>query len=185
MAGNIKRSCGRCLDDHAAFSPAKILKVRLLVLGLRWYWLAVAGAFFAVCLDVPPTFAACFLVCATNRRVWVMDGAKCPVLCFILALCGFLRLGGAFCRLWGLRGLWGILRGHSCAGKEKKEAKKKRLGSGVGTHCKKYLGGERWFTYDNLEKRRGYSLRRCKTIGKGGFPRLFSGLRLCGCGLPL
>ena len=143
MAGNTKRSCGRCLDDHAAFSPAKILKVRLLVLGLRWYWLAVAGAFFAVCLDVPPTFAARFLVCATNRRVRVMDGAKSPVCGLVLALSHFLRLGGTFCRLWGLRVLWGVLRGHSCAEKQKENGEKKRFGSGVGTHCKKYLGGER------------------------------------------
>jgi len=103
--------------------------------------LAVAGAFFAVCLDVPPTFAACFLVCATNRRVGVVDGAKCPVCGLVLARRVFLRLGGTFCRLWCLCGLWGILRGHSCAEKEKEEAKKKRLGSGVGAHCKKYLGG--------------------------------------------
>ena len=70
-----------------------------------------------------------------------MDGAKSPVCGLVLALCHFLRLGGTFCCLRGLGGLWGILRGHSCAEKEKKEAKKKRLGSGVGTHCKKYLGG--------------------------------------------
>jgi len=126
MAGNTKRSCGRCLDDHAAFSPAKILKVRLLVLGLRWYWLAVAGAFFAVCLDVPPTFAAVLLCCPALWRVRVMDGAKSPVGSLVLALCGLLRLGGTF-RLWVLGGLWGILRGHSRAEKEKKEAEKKRF----------------------------------------------------------
>ena len=127
MAGNTKRSCGRCLDDHAAFSPAKILKVRLLVLGLRWYWLAVAGAFFANDLDVPTAFAARFLVRATNRRVWVMDGTKSPVFCFVLALCAFLRLGGTFCCLRFFGVLWGVLRGHSCAEKEKKEAEKKRF----------------------------------------------------------
>jgi len=122
-------------------SLPKILKVRLLVFEWGQNWLAVAGAFFANDLDVPTAFAACFLVCATNRRVWVMDCAKSPVFCFILALCAFLRLGGTFCRLLGLGGLWGVLRGHSCAEKEKEEAKKKRLGSGVGAHCKKYLGG--------------------------------------------
>jgi len=121
MAGNNKRSCGRCLDDHAAFSPAKILKVRLLVLGLRRYWLAVAGAFFAVCLDAPPAFAARLLVCAANRRVRVMDGAKSPVGGLVLALCGFLRLGGTFCCLLDLGGLWGVLRGHRCAEKEKND----------------------------------------------------------------
>jgi len=126
MAGDTKRSCGRCLDDHAAFSPAKILKVRLLVLGLSWYWLAVAGAFFAVCFDVPPTFAAVLLCCPALRRVRVMDGAKSPVCGLVLALCGLLRLGGTF-RLWLLDGLWGVLRGHSCAEKEKKEAEKKRF----------------------------------------------------------
>jgi len=109
------------------FCPAKNLKVRLLVLGLRWYWLAVAGAFFANDLDVPTAFAACFLVCATNRRVGVMDCAKSPVFCFILALCAFLRLGGTLGSIWGWRGLWGVLRGHSCAEKEKKEAEKKRF----------------------------------------------------------
>ena len=123
------------------FCPAKNLKVRLLVFEWGQNWLAVAGAFFAVCFDVPPTFAAVLLCCPALRRVRVMDGAKSPVFCFILTLCGLLRLGGTF-RLWLLDGLWGILRGHGCAEKEKKEAEKKRLGSGVGTHCKKYLGGD-------------------------------------------
>lgn len=87
----------------------------------------MAGAFFANDLDVPPAFATCLLVCATNRRVWVMDGTKSPVLGFILALCGPLRLGGTFCCLRGLGGLWGILRGHSCAEKQKENGEKKRF----------------------------------------------------------
>jgi len=102
-------------------SLPKILKVRLLVLGLNRCWLAVAGAFFAVCLDVPPTFAACFLVCPALWRFRVMDGTKSPVGSLVLALCGLLRLGGTFCRWWGLGGLWGVLRGHSCAEKEKND----------------------------------------------------------------
>lgn len=109
------------------FCPTKILKVRLLVLGWGHDGLAVAGAFFAVCLDVPPTFAARFLVCATNGRVRVVDGAKSPVGGLVLALCHFLRLGGTFCRLWGLRVLWGLLRGHSCAEKQKENGEKKRF----------------------------------------------------------
>ena len=109
------------------FCPAKNLKVRLLVLGWVHGWLAVAGAFFAVCFDVPPTFAAVLLCCPALRRVRVMDGTKSPVLGFILALCAFLRLGGTFCRLWFLDGLWGILRGHSCAEKQKENGEKKRF----------------------------------------------------------
>jgi len=50
-----------------------------------------------------------------------MDCAKSPVFCFILALCAFLRLGGTLGSIWGWRGLWGILRVHSCAEKEKND----------------------------------------------------------------
>jgi len=103
------------------FCPAKNLKVRLLVFEWGQNWLAVAGAFFAVCLDVPPTFAAVLLCCPALRRVRVMDGAKSPVGGLVLALCGFLRLGGTFCCLLDLGGLWGVLRGHRCAEKEKND----------------------------------------------------------------